>query len=637
MKNIILYICCFLLFHSASATLPPAPVSLFLESDNPDPFPGETISISVKANGFTGVAGVQFSFEWDPLVLQLNGFGNYNLPELSANNFGTVNASNGQLGFAWIDYYFSGADLAPGSVLFSISFTVVGSPGQSTDISFSEIPTKRKAYDGQLNPILLDFQGAQITVAVTEPPVLAIYASQETGSLGETLCVDVMADNFLDVFSMQFSMQYDPAVMTFLGIQDYGLPWMDEANFGAPVPGAVAVSWYNQDLYGITLPDGAVLFSVCFTPVACGLSSNFDFTDTPVFAEFASFNGGNGAIMPFTFASGSATVSNIWFKDADNDGWSDGSTLTQCPQPTGYKLAADLLGTSGDCADGLGQVPGYPNNPRANIYPGAPELCNGIDDNCDGTIDEGLSGFTYVGNLTFTNQFELNNFPSCYTAISGKLTLQGFGITDLSPLANLTSVGGELKLFNTAVSDLSPLQNLTQIGRLTIQNNGFLTTLNGLSPALTIGGNLRIMQNMNLSDCCAIEHFLLYGGVSGNIQIQQNATGCKNQNEVLSSCPLFAPPPSPQQAGYEENWSSEESAISIFPNPTTGELQISFSGESAYIQLFNSLGQLMLERRAAGGAERLDLSRLSDGVYWVRVYVEGAEEEEMIGKVVLKK
>ena len=319
----------------------------------------------------------------------------------------------------------------------------------------------------------------------------------------------------------------------------------------------------------------------------------------------------------------SVTVQNTWYKDADNDGWSDGTTLTQCAQPPGFKLASNLLGTSGDCADGLGQVSGFPNNSRANIYPGAPELCNGIDDNCDGTIDEGLSGYTYPGNLTFTNQFELNNFPSCYTAISGKLTLQGLGITDLSPLANLAAVGGELKLFNTAVADLSPLQNLTQLGRLTIQHNGFLTTLSGLSPTLTIDGNLRIMQNINLSDCCAIEHFLLYGGVSGIILIHQNDTGCNNQNEVLTSCPLFAPPPSPQQAGYEENWSSEESAISIYPNPTMGALHISLSAENAHIQVFNSLGQLMLERQAAGGTERLDLSRLVDGVYWVRVLTEG--------------
>ena len=47
----------------------------------------------------------------------------------------------------------------------------------------------------------------------------------------------------------------------------------------------------------------------------------------------------------------SVTTGKVWYKDADNDGYSDGATKTQCDQPAGYKLAADLTATSGDCND----------------------------------------------------------------------------------------------------------------------------------------------------------------------------------------------------------------------------------------------------------------------------------------------
>jgi fibronectin type 3 domain-containing protein len=61
-----------------------------------------------------------------------------------------------------------------------------------------------------------------------------------------------------------------------------------------------------------------------------------------------------------------------WYRDADGDGFGDPeSTLTQTAQISGY------LDSSGDCDD-------Y----DATVYPDAPELCDGKDNNCNGTVDE---------------------------------------------------------------------------------------------------------------------------------------------------------------------------------------------------------------------------------------------------------
>lgn len=40
-----------------------------------------------------------------------------------------------------------------------------------------------------------------------------------------------------------------------------------------------------------------------------------------------------------------------WYKDIDNDDYSDGANINQCAQPTGYQLPADLTSTTGDCDD----------------------------------------------------------------------------------------------------------------------------------------------------------------------------------------------------------------------------------------------------------------------------------------------
>ncbi|MBK7425585.1 MAG: T9SS type A sorting domain-containing protein [Saprospiraceae bacterium] len=71
----------------------------------------------------------------------------------------------------------------------------------------------------------------------------------------------------------------------------------------------------------------------------------------------------------------------VWYKDTDNDGYGQtgAATLTQCLRPAGYKVSAELTSTTGDCND---------NN--AAINPAATEICDGIDNDCDGNTDEGV-------------------------------------------------------------------------------------------------------------------------------------------------------------------------------------------------------------------------------------------------------
>jgi hypothetical protein len=63
----------------------------------------------------------------------------------------------------------------------------------------------------------------------------------------------------------------------------------------------------------------------------------------------------------------------VFYKDIDGDGYTDGTTQVGCTAPSGYVLSA----TSGDCND---------NDP--NINPGKAEICDGIDNNCNGQPDE---------------------------------------------------------------------------------------------------------------------------------------------------------------------------------------------------------------------------------------------------------
>lgn len=68
-----------------------------------------------------------------------------------------------------------------------------------------------------------------------------------------------------------------------------------------------------------------------------------------------------------------------WFVDADGDGYGNGGlSLMRCQAP------ANFVARSGDCND---------NDPTT--FPGRAEVCDARDNNCDGTVDEGVKSTFY--------------------------------------------------------------------------------------------------------------------------------------------------------------------------------------------------------------------------------------------------
>src|SRR5688572_19507057 len=69
----------------------------------------------------------------------------------------------------------------------------------------------------------------------------------------------------------------------------------------------------------------------------------------------------------------------IYYRDADGDGYGNaGISTNSCTKPPGY------VTNNTDCSDN-----------DETIYPGAPELCDGKDNNCNDQTDEGAANTTY--------------------------------------------------------------------------------------------------------------------------------------------------------------------------------------------------------------------------------------------------
>ena len=305
-----------------------------------------------------------------------------------------------------------------------------------------------------------------------------------------------------------------------------------------------------------------------------------------------------------------------FYADSDGDGYGDQNTATTiCSNtpPPGY--VAD--GT--DCDDS-----------EAAIFPGATEICDNLDNDCDGMVDDGLS--VYTGNIAFTTQAALNAWSPCVTTVIGSVTISGAGITDLSPLMNLHTVTGNLAIQYTGSTSMNGLNFLTTVGgNMIVYYNNQLTTLNGLDALSSIGGNFSLYYNLKLSDCCAVYN-LINGGIAGNITIVYNKMGCNSVAQINTNCapapPLIANPNGTILTGQTVTLQTGKT-MALYPNPARNEVQVLFDRKApmATLRIMDTLGRTVFEMELEEGMDQLTIDlnsgQFENGIYLVSLFEDG--------------
>ena len=156
------------------------------------------------------------------------------------------------------------------------------------------------------------------------------------------------------------------------------LTWLDARNSST----FNSLTWNNNALsFSITAAAGAVnleamlptdLVSLRLSTITInGAAANYRL-ETIKGIQYAFFPASTANYVA-TYSTGGCTGCNLYYADADKDGYGNPKvSVSATAPPAGY------IGNNADCDDS-----------RASVHPGAPEVCgNGIDDNCNGVVDE---------------------------------------------------------------------------------------------------------------------------------------------------------------------------------------------------------------------------------------------------------
>ncbi|MCB0583451.1 MAG: gliding motility-associated C-terminal domain-containing protein [Phaeodactylibacter sp.] len=131
-------------------------------------------------------------------------------------------------------------------------------------------------------------------LTVGAQPVIVEVASVPAVT-GEVVGVPILARNFTDIASFQFSLSWDTSKTVLVGIAD----WQVAGAVAGLDAGRASFSWFSADGQGVTLADGASLARLSFLVKACpGDSARIVFDTAQVSIEFTQVNGGQLQAVP---------------------------------------------------------------------------------------------------------------------------------------------------------------------------------------------------------------------------------------------------------------------------------------------------------------------------------------------------
>jgi|GEM_PF-6232874 len=279
--------------------------------------PGTSFQTDIVVSDFDDLISAQWTIVWDPTVLRFEETSNIitTLADFSAGLIGDFasNTDAGRITVSWNELSFTPASLPDNSVLFSLEFTAIGAPCDTTSIAFADTPLNIEVIDADEDDIGAIVSNGPFMIPGTDCETtggedLSFEIDPINATAGGEVCVPIVVSGFECINSMQFSINFDEDVLEYNRLGDVNLAGFGSGNLGTlnADDGVLTVVWTDAGADGETLPDGTTLFELCFNVIGDpGSTGTITFGGAPLGIDIENKD---GEVVPATFGDGVITV-----------------------------------------------------------------------------------------------------------------------------------------------------------------------------------------------------------------------------------------------------------------------------------------------------------------------------------------